>query len=171
MGTAWLARIRSSRRRQALSALVGGALALALTTVHWGGLVVGGVAVGLVSRTLIGAVAAGLAFGTAVLVVFLATLGSAGTLGAALGMGQFTVITLVLPLVAGALGALAHGIVPVDGIGSSETRERPTSSASTSGADTEEVAREADGLEGPTDGRTSDGSDGISDRSDEPSDA
>jgi hypothetical protein len=94
--------------------LVGGGLSLLLATVHWSGLVVGGVAVGLVSRSLPRALGAGLAFGLVVLAVFLASLQSAGTLDAALGMGQFTAIALLLPLVAGPLGALVHGIVPVE---------------------------------------------------------
>jgi len=92
--------------------LVGGSVVgLALAQVHWLGFLVGGALVGLAAPTLRRAVLAGLAFGVLALVVFGVELATAGALGAALGMGQITYLTVAIPLVCGLAGSLVRALV------------------------------------------------------------
>lgn len=106
-----LAALRSNPRTRwlgfALAALVG----LALASVHWVGLVVGGALVGLFARDLLRAVAAGVAFGVVALVAFAVWLALSGALGVYLEMGQILAVSVAIPIVGGALGSLVRGLV------------------------------------------------------------
>ncbi|WP_436907034.1 hypothetical protein [Halosimplex marinum] len=88
------------------------ALGLALATVHWAGLLVGGALVGFAQPTLRRALVAGLAFGVVVLLAAAVQFALAGSLDAYLAMGQLLAVSVAVPLVAGPLGAAARGLVP-----------------------------------------------------------
>lgn len=97
-------------RRAVLAGAVVGALALA--TVHWVGLLFGGVAVGLYARSWPRALAGGALFGAFAWLVFVAILADAGRLAAYLGSGQLLYVSVAIPLALGVLGALAYGLSP-----------------------------------------------------------
>jgi hypothetical protein len=99
------------RERWALT-VAATAVGLALATVHWGGLLVGGALVGFAQPTLRRALVAGLAFGVVVLLAMAVRFALAGTLDAYLEMGQLLAVSVAIPLVAGPLGATARGLVP-----------------------------------------------------------
>ncbi|QCJ47956.1 hypothetical protein [Haloprofundus sp. MHR1] len=98
-----LAPIRTGRYAE-LALILATAVGVAATTVHWTGLVVGGVLVGLVATSLSRAVVNGLTFGLVVLFAFAAWLLYEGALSTALQTGQIGVLTVVaafaLPLAA-----------------------------------------------------------------------
>lgn len=107
------ARLRSVRSGRtgdlALLVAVGGGLAA--STLHWGGLVLGGLLVGLVAPSFRRAVLHGLYFGGTVLVAFGLYLWLLGGLGAYAAMGQVFFLSvaiglLVPPLAAGAARGL-----------------------------------------------------------------
>ena len=106
------------RRRRALTA-VATALGLALATVHWAGLLVGGALVGFCQPTLRRSLVAGLAFGVVVLLAMAGQFALAGSLDGYLAMGPLLAVSVVVPLVAGPLGAAARGLV-ADAPGSRE---------------------------------------------------
>lgn len=107
-GLAW---IRSSYLLSfsvtALLALVG----LALASVHWIGIVVGGTLVALPARTFPLGVASGLVFGVAVVFVFLLVLATGGLGGAAVAMGQPFWAAVGIGIACSLLGSLARGLV------------------------------------------------------------
>lgn len=107
----WLRRVRADRHHRRAALLVGAAAGLAVAQVHWLGLLLGGALVGLPSRDLPRALAAGLAFGVAALLLFSVTLATAGALGPYLGMGQLTYLSAAIPLVGGLVGSLVRGVV------------------------------------------------------------
>lgn len=84
---------------------------LALATVHWGGIVLGGAVVGLCWPTLRRALLAGLAFGLVVVLVTLAQFALAGSLDEYLAMGPLLAISVAVPLVAGTLGGAVRGLL------------------------------------------------------------
>lgn len=108
---AWLDHLRADRYRRRAAILAGAAVGLAVAQLHWIGLLLGGVLVGLASRDLPRALLAGLAFGVGALAVFLASLAVVGAAGPALGMGQLTYLAVGVPIVAGLVGSLARGVV------------------------------------------------------------
>ncbi|ELZ25708.1 hypothetical protein C475_09624 [Halosimplex carlsbadense 2-9-1] len=99
------------RDRWALVA-VATAVGLALGTVHWVGLLVGGALVGFCWPTLRRALVAGLGFGVVVLLAMAVQFALAGSLDEYLAMGQLLAVSVAVPLVAGPLGAAARGLVP-----------------------------------------------------------
>ncbi|WP_436929732.1 hypothetical protein [Halosimplex halobium] len=101
----------SPRERWALT-VTATALGLALATVHWAGLLVGGALVGFAQPTLRRALVAGFAFGGVVLLAAGVQFALAGTLDASLAMGQLLAVGVAIPFVAGPLGATARGLVP-----------------------------------------------------------
>ncbi|QSW98610.1 hypothetical protein [Haloterrigena alkaliphila] len=107
-GTA-LERIRTDSRHHAVAVVVAVALGLALSWLHWFGLVVGGALVALTASTPWRGVAGAIGFGVVVLVAFALSLGgSAGTV-----FGMTPVIYLVVASAIGlpVLGSLVRGIV------------------------------------------------------------
>ncbi|UTF52919.1 hypothetical protein [Natronosalvus rutilus] len=106
---ATLTRIRTERPLHLLALLISVGLGLALSWLHWIGLVVGGVLVGLVARNLPKALGYGLGFGLVVLVVFAFVLGSGR--GPALEMAPAIYLTVGAALGLPILGSLARGIV------------------------------------------------------------
>jgi hypothetical protein len=99
----------AARWRATVLAFVVGAL---LATVHWSGLLVGGALVGLAWPSFRHALVAGLGFGVAVVVAFVARLALAGSLTATLDMGVIGVIPVLAALVGGVLGASVRGLFP-----------------------------------------------------------
>jgi len=99
------------RERWALTA-VATALGLALASLHWGGLLVGGALVGCCWPTLRRALVAGLAFGVVVLLAVAVQFALAGSLDEYLAMGPLLAISVATPLVAGPLGAAVRGLAP-----------------------------------------------------------
>jgi len=97
-------------RERTLVAAVAVVASLALASVHWLGLLVGGVAVGVLASTWPRALAAGLGFGALAWVVFLGTLWRAGRLAAYWDAGLLLYASVGIPLALGAVGALAHGL-------------------------------------------------------------
>lgn len=97
-------------QRRWIAAAVAAVVGLALSTVHWSGLLLGGALVGWAWPTLGRATLAGLGFGLLALVAFGLALGASGTLPAALGMGAITYVTVATALVLGALGGLSRGL-------------------------------------------------------------
>lgn len=106
-----LTALRSNPRTRWLGFAIGAIVGLALASIHWVGLVVGGALVGLFARDLPRAVVAGLAFGVVALLAFAAWLALAGALGVYLEMGQILAVSVAIPLVGGALGSLVRGLV------------------------------------------------------------
>jgi dolichyl-phosphate-mannose--protein O-mannosyl transferase len=96
-------------RRRALLA-IGLVLGLALGWVHWLGLVVGGVLVGLVSATLWRALAAGLALGVVVLLLHVVASPTMGVL-AFLTLTPLSMVSVATALVAPVWGSLARAVV------------------------------------------------------------
>lgn len=92
--------------------VVATALGVALATLHWSGLLVGGALVGLCWPSLRRALVAGFGFAVVVLAVFGARFVLSGTLDQYLAMGPLLAVSVVVPLVAGPLGATARGLVP-----------------------------------------------------------
>lgn len=92
---------------RAIAATVG----LALASVHWSGLLVGGVLVGWTFPTLGRAVLAGLLFGVLALATLALTLWVSGTLDTALEMGPIPLVTAAIPLLFGTIGGLSRGLV------------------------------------------------------------
>ena len=89
-------------------ALAGAALlGLALAWLHWTGLVVAGVLLGVVSRTLWRGLIAAFGFGVLVLVVFAATLG--GAVGEVLAMTPAVYLTVAAALGLPVFGSLVRG--------------------------------------------------------------
>jgi hypothetical protein len=83
------------------------AVGLAVTWVHWAGLVVGGTLVGLVSTSVPRAVAVGVTFGGVVLVTFAAWNAYQGTLFVWLGLGQVLLATIAAALAVPPIAAVA----------------------------------------------------------------
>ncbi|WP_312908697.1 hypothetical protein [Natronosalvus caseinilyticus] len=108
-GRTTLARVRTERLPHLLALFVAVGLGLALSWLHWAGLVVGGVLVGLVARSLLKALGYGLGFGLVVLVVFAFVLG--GGRGPALEMAPAIYLTVGAALGLPILGSLARGVV------------------------------------------------------------
>lgn len=94
--------------RRDLAYPVAVAAALALSTVHWLGLLAGGVVVGLFARTRLRALVGGATFGAVAWFVFVVVLADAGRLGGYLGSGQLLALGVAIPLVLGGVGGLSY---------------------------------------------------------------
>lgn len=86
--------------------------ALALSSVHWLGLLVGGIVAGLLASSWPRALAGGLGFGLLAWVAFLAILGDASRLAGYLDAGQLLYVSVTIPLGLGLIGSLAYGLKP-----------------------------------------------------------
>jgi len=84
---------------------------LALSTVHWLGLVAGGALVGLVATSLRRALVAALGFGVLVVLVWAALLALSGSLGKVLVMGEIAGLGVAIALAAPVVGSLARGVI------------------------------------------------------------
>lgn len=103
-------RIRTDPLVHWIGLLVATGIGLALASVHWTGLVVGGALVGLVATTLKRALLAGIGFGVTALTVWVGYLAVTGVLGAVLATGQFVWIAVAVGLLAPLLGSLLRGV-------------------------------------------------------------
>ena len=93
------------------------------TAVHWGGLVVGGVLIGVLASSTSRAFVLGLYFGTVVLLAYAALLGWYGVLGAAAGATPLSLATVAIGLaVPTATAVVARLLTP-----GTEQTERPRS--------------------------------------------
>ena len=106
-----LAAIRSNPRMRWFGFAVAALVGLVLATVHWVGLVIGGALVGIFARDLPRAVVAGVAFGLVALVAFGVWLALDGAFAIYLSTGQILAVSVAIPLVGGALGSLARGLI------------------------------------------------------------
>jgi hypothetical protein len=102
-------------RAQLLVAVVAVVASLALASVHWLGLLVGGVAVGLLASSWPRALAAGVGFGALAWSAFLGTLWRAGRLAAYWDAGLLLYASVGIPLALGLAGALSYGLRPSGG--------------------------------------------------------
>lgn len=82
---------------------------LVLSWMHWLGLLVGGIAVGLLSRSWQRALAGGVGFGVLAWTAFLAVLWNAGRLDAYWESGLLLYASLGIPVLLGLVGSLAYG--------------------------------------------------------------
>ena len=105
-----LGRLREDATERRVALAVVGIVGLGLVWVHWLGLFAAGALVGLVSRDLPRALAAGLGFGLLVLVVHVLAASEMG-FGAFLGLTPVSYVTIGAALVAPAWGALVRGVV------------------------------------------------------------
>jgi hypothetical protein len=96
------------RRTVAYAGGVAGALALA--SVHWLGLLVGGVVVGLFASTWLRALTGGALFGAVTWVAFVALLADAGRLAGYFDAGRLLALSVAMPLILGLVGGLAYGL-------------------------------------------------------------
>lgn len=106
-----LASVRERRRTRWLGFAVAVVVGLAVASVHWAGLFLGGALAGLFARDLPRAVVAGVAFGLLAWAAFAAWLGVQGALGTYLETGQILAVSVAIPVGAGAVGALVRGLV------------------------------------------------------------
>lgn len=84
---------------------------IVLGSVHWGGLVAGGVLVGLAAPSLRRAFLSGLYLGGTVLLLFALSLLLVGTFGRWAGLGQLTLLSVGSSLLLPTLGAGVRGLV------------------------------------------------------------
>lgn len=106
-----LERIRSDPTLTVASTAVGAVLGVALATLHWIGLVLGGVLVGLPARSLGRALASGVGFGLLVVGVFLVVLANSGVATAAIATGTPLYVAVGIALGCSLLGSLVRGVV------------------------------------------------------------
>ena len=104
-----LERIRTDPRLHAVALSIAVAVGLAAAWLHWLGLVVGGMLVGVVSRTLLRAALGGLGFGVLVLLVFAVSLGPAAWVVLEMAPVSYLVVAAALGLAV--LGSLLRGAV------------------------------------------------------------
>lgn len=108
---AQLRRVREEPVSHWVALVVAIVLGLALSTVHWLGLVAGGALVGLVSTSLRRALAAGLGFGVLVVLVWAVLFALSGSLGKVLAMGELVWLGIAVALLAPVVGSLARGVI------------------------------------------------------------
>jgi hypothetical protein len=106
-----LAAVRADRRRRLGASLLGVGIGLAVATVHWVGLVLGGALVALPAARVRTSVLAGLGFGLLAWLAFLATLADAGALGLYFETGQLLLVSAAAAVGGGLLGGLVRGAV------------------------------------------------------------
>lgn len=97
-------------RQRAAVAAAAVAVSLAVAWVHWLGLLLGGVALGLVAESWKRALAAGAGFGSLAWLAFLAVLWDAGRLAAYWDAGLLLYASVGIPIALGVVGSLAHGV-------------------------------------------------------------
>ncbi|WP_114577584.1 hypothetical protein [Saliphagus sp. LR7] len=102
--------IRRDSRRRAVAVVAAAAVGLGLAWVHWLGLFAAGAAVGLVSRTLPRAVAAGICTGTVALALTVLASPSMGT-GEFLALSPPAYVAVAAGLLGPGWGALVRGVV------------------------------------------------------------
>ncbi|WP_232701399.1 hypothetical protein [Halobacterium wangiae] len=100
--------------RRAAVGTVGVVAAFALAWVHWVGLLVGGIVVGVLAPSWSRALATGVGFGLLAWLGFLVVLADAGRLAAYWGSGQLLYVSFAIPVVLGLVGSLAYGLKPIE---------------------------------------------------------
>jgi NO-binding membrane sensor protein with MHYT domain len=102
--------VRETARLRRLATIFGLVLGLGLATMHWLGLVAGGIRVALPAKSPRLGILNGLLFAVLALLVFLGGPLLAGTLPRVLGTGLPAVLAVVSPFVLGLMGALIRVI-------------------------------------------------------------
>lgn len=105
-----LATLRADGAQRRLVILGGVLIGLGLGSLHWVGLVLGGVVVALPARTIPRGLAYGLGLGVLEMVVFASLLAWQGALGPALTTGVVGGIAVAIGLAAPVLGSLVRAI-------------------------------------------------------------
>lgn len=109
--TAPLDRLRNDPLAHWIAMLFALGVGLALTTVHWVGLVAAGGLVGVVATTFKRALLAGFGVGVLVLVAWFIMHAVTGTLGNLLATGEFLLIAVVIGVLGPMLGSVVRGLV------------------------------------------------------------
>lgn len=104
-----LTEIRTDTRLNAMAIVAAVLLGLVAAAIHWFGLVVAGMLIGLVSRSIPFAILGALGFGVVVLVVFAVTLGSSAV--AVPGMAPIVYVAVGSAFALPVLGSLLRGVV------------------------------------------------------------
>lgn len=105
-----LTQLRGDARERRLALAAAVVAGLGLSALHWIGLFVAGALIGLTRQSLGRALAAGFAFGVAVLAVFFVVTPLLSP-GNVLVLAPLSYVTIALALVAPAWGALVRGVV------------------------------------------------------------
>ncbi len=105
-----LASLRGSPRRRRIALAVALAFGIGLGWVHWIGLVVGGVLVGLLSETLPKAITAGVVLGVLVLIAHVLASPSMGVLEF-LAVTPLSYVSVAVAIVAPVWGSVARAVV------------------------------------------------------------
>lgn len=103
--------VRETRRYRAIAIGTGVVVGLVVANVHWGGIVIGGMLVGIASRDLPRAVLAGVGFGLLVLGLWVLLLWNASALGRTVEMGEFVLLPVVMAIGLAVLGSVVRGVV------------------------------------------------------------
>lgn len=104
-------RIRSVARYRYAAMAVGAVVGLAAASQHWLGLIAGGALVALPAQTMVRGAVAGVAFGLVAVVSFVVVLWLGEFTTAAVAMGVPFWAAVGIGVGAGAVGALARGII------------------------------------------------------------
>jgi len=107
---AWLTEVRTNRRERWFALAGAAAIGIAAAQIHWYGFLVGGALVGLVSKSLPRALAAGLAFGLLAWGAFAALVAANGALWQYAATGQAFGLSVAIPVVAAGVGSLVRGV-------------------------------------------------------------
>ncbi|MFC7057378.1 hypothetical protein [Halovenus salina] len=105
----WLVLLREDDQYHWLALTVACLLGVALATVHWTGLVLGGAFVGILSTTLKRALLAGAGFGILVVVVWAGLLRFAGSFGDVTAMNEIAILPVGIALGLAILGSTLRG--------------------------------------------------------------
>jgi hypothetical protein len=103
-------RVRQKPRLRWLATLFGALLGLGLASVHWLGLIAGGVLVALPTESARWALLKGVIFGVVAVIVFLGGAALAGTVGRVGGTGAPAALAVGTPILLGLLGSLARTV-------------------------------------------------------------
>lgn len=103
-------RVREAPRLRHLATIFGALLGLGLATLHWVGLIAGGILVGLPARAPRWALLRGVLFGILAVVVFLGAALLAGTVDRVFETGLPAIVAISIPIVLGLLGSLARAV-------------------------------------------------------------
>jgi hypothetical protein len=106
-----VAAVRANRDQRWVALAAAGTVGSVAATVHWVGLVLGGVLIGVFASRLRWALVGGAAFGLLFWLFFLVTMAGQGMLGLYLDTGQLLYVSAAIPVAAGLFGSLARAAI------------------------------------------------------------